>query len=173
MARRMPLSMAAFVVASLSMIGVPPTTGFFSKWYLLLGCLDESRYPFAAALLLSTWLNAWYFFRLIERAYFTRGEHHRPARSEAPLAMAVPIAALAGLVLISGAGSYTLVRDVVRPAIDALPVAVCRPGAPCSPAITSHGGDAELAEGRGGRGSPRAPRLGGEEDDPASRGGRL
>jgi multicomponent Na+:H+ antiporter subunit D len=121
MAKRMPWSMAAFVVASLSMIGVPPTIGFFSKWYLLLGCLDEGRYLFAAVLLVSTWLNAWYFFRLIERAYFSRDEPAGLRRAEAPAPMLVPIAALAALVLISGVGSYTLTRDVLRPAIEALP----------------------------------------------------
>ncbi|MGW8161543.1 MAG: complex I subunit 5 family protein, partial [Desulfobulbales bacterium] len=42
--RKMPLTMAAFTVGALSMIGVPPTAGFFSKWYLILGAIEAGRY---------------------------------------------------------------------------------------------------------------------------------
>lgn len=133
--RRMPASSFAFVVASLSMIGIPPTVGFFSKWYLLLGCLDDDRWTFAAVLLVSTWLNAWYFFRLIERVYFASpgdgGHGEGPEVAEAPAAMLGPILALAFVIVAAGLGSYPLVRDVLRPAVDALPVAVCAPGEPC------------------------------------------
>ena len=49
--RRMPFTMGAFVVGALSIIGVPPTCGFFSKWYLLSGAFQAGHYGFMAALL--------------------------------------------------------------------------------------------------------------------------
>jgi len=124
LARRMPVSSFAFLVAALSLIGVPPTIGFFSKWYLLLGCLDRGSWLLVAVLLVSTWLNLWYFFRLIERFYFGRSESaEAPGRAEAPASMLVPIALTATLAVAIGLGSYGLVRDVLRPAVDALPLA--------------------------------------------------
>lgn len=70
--RAMPWSMAAFTLAALSMIGLPPTAGFFSKWYLALGALEQSNWVFLVALLASSLLNAVYFFRVLERIYLIR-----------------------------------------------------------------------------------------------------
>ncbi|MGB6290905.1 MAG: proton-conducting transporter membrane subunit, partial [Desulfobulbales bacterium] len=56
--KKMPVTMAAFTVGALSMIGVPPTAGFFSKWYLILGAIDAGKYHFMAALLFSSLVNA-------------------------------------------------------------------------------------------------------------------
>lgn len=67
--RSMPWSSAAFTLAALAMIGVPPTVGFFSKWYLALGTIEKKNWLFLAVILLSSLLNAVYFFRVIERMY--------------------------------------------------------------------------------------------------------
>jgi multicomponent Na+:H+ antiporter subunit D len=80
-ARRLPLSMAAFTVAAASLVGLPPLSGFFSKWYLLQAALEAGAWPFAAALVASSLLSAVYFFRVIERSYFGATT---PARHEAP-----------------------------------------------------------------------------------------
>jgi multicomponent Na+:H+ antiporter subunit D len=69
-ARRMPWTMAAFTVAALGMIGLPPLVGFISKWYLGLGGLAAGRPWVVALLLLSTLLNAGYFLPIIHRAWF-------------------------------------------------------------------------------------------------------
>ena len=61
--------MAAFTVAALSMIGLPPLAGFFSKWYLALGAIEDSKWIYLAVILLSSLLNAVYFFRIIEKIY--------------------------------------------------------------------------------------------------------
>jgi multicomponent Na+:H+ antiporter subunit D len=123
--RKMPASMAAFVIAALSMIGVPPTIGFFSKWYLLLGAIEGGRIGFVAVLLLSTLLNVWYFFRLIETIYFAEPEHaaHEEPRLEVelPRAMLVPITAMAAAILVLGLLSGPLVRHVVSDAVDPFP----------------------------------------------------
>jgi multicomponent Na+:H+ antiporter subunit D len=73
MFRRRPWVMAAVVVGALGMIGLPPTCGFFSKWFLLRGGLETGQYGFVAALLLSSLVNAVLFFRIFEIAVF--GNH--------------------------------------------------------------------------------------------------
>lgn len=115
--RRMPWTMAAFTVAALSMVGVPPTVGFFSKWYLLLGAVEERAWVFAAALVVSTLLGAVYFFRLIERAYFHEpppegGEP--PGDAELPASMLAPILALGAVVLALGAFNQSVVTRVIQ-----------------------------------------------------------
>jgi multicomponent Na+:H+ antiporter subunit D len=67
--KKLPWSMAAFTLAALSMIGLPPTAGFFSKWYLALGAIDKGNWVFLAVILISSLLNAVYFFRILEKVY--------------------------------------------------------------------------------------------------------
>jgi len=91
--RAMPYTFAAFAIASLSMIGVPPTAGFVSKWYLLLGSLEAQQLWVLAVLVVSTLLNAAYFVPIVYRAFFAApasGAAHGEIR-EAPLAMVVPL----------------------------------------------------------------------------------
>ncbi len=81
-ARRMPWTMAAFALASLSVVGIPPTSGFVSKWYLVLGTVD--RYSalgsvdyyslmLLGVLLVSSLLNAIYLGPIVYKAYFEKG----------------------------------------------------------------------------------------------------
>jgi multicomponent Na+:H+ antiporter subunit D len=114
----MPFSMAAFVIAAMSMIGVPPTIGFFSKWYLLLGSIDAGSIGFVLVLLISTLLNAWYFFRILEQVYLApprESESDVPLRGrrELPGAMLAPIGILAAAVLLVGLLTQPLVRRVI------------------------------------------------------------
>ncbi|GAJ16664.1 unnamed protein product, partial [marine sediment metagenome] len=50
---------------ALAMIGIPPTCGFFSKWYLILGALEKQQWFFVVILLVGSLLSAIYFFRVI------------------------------------------------------------------------------------------------------------
>jgi multicomponent Na+:H+ antiporter subunit D len=68
--RRMPLSMLAFSIAALGMIGVPPTAGFVSKWYLGIGGLQAGEIWVVFVLIASSILNAAYFLPLLYRAWF-------------------------------------------------------------------------------------------------------
>jgi len=68
---RMPWTMAAFTIGALSMIGVPPTGGFISKWYILGGALQADNYIAITTIVLSTVLNAAYFLPIIYLAWFT------------------------------------------------------------------------------------------------------
>ena len=91
--RRMPWTMAAFVFGAMSLIGVPLTVGFISKWYLLLAALEQGWWPIAVAVVLTSLLAAVYCGRVIEVAYFRDpkpGSIQSHAR-EAPLLMLVPV----------------------------------------------------------------------------------
>ncbi|MEX2540166.1 MAG: proton-conducting transporter membrane subunit [Trueperaceae bacterium] len=79
-ARRMPLTMAAFTLAALGMIGLPPVAGFVSKWYLGLGALEQGAGWILWVLVASSLLNAGYFLPIIYRAWF-----RAPQRSVAPV----------------------------------------------------------------------------------------
>jgi multicomponent Na+:H+ antiporter subunit D len=67
---RMPLTMGAFTIGALSIIGVPTTAGFITKWFVLLGSLEAELYPVFIVLLISTLLSAVYFLKIIRRAFF-------------------------------------------------------------------------------------------------------
>ncbi len=91
-ARRMPWTMAAFLLGGLSLIGVPLTTGFVSKWYLVQAALEDNQWVVAVLILFSSLLAVVYVWRVVEVAYFhparqpTRTHH----ASEAPAVMLVP-----------------------------------------------------------------------------------
>jgi len=81
--RRMPWTMAAFGVGAISIIGLPPTAGFLSKWYILLGAF-QAQHAFAiAVIIISTLLNAAYFLPIVYAAFFREetddGAHHGEA----------------------------------------------------------------------------------------------
>ena len=71
--KRMPWTMAAFAIATLSMIGVPPVSGFITKWYLVIGSLERHSIAVLVVLLASSLLNAAYFIPILYRAYFKEG----------------------------------------------------------------------------------------------------
>ena len=68
--KRMPWTMAAFAIATLSMIGVPPVSGFITKWYLIIGSLERHSIAVLIVLLASSFLNAAYFIPILYRAFF-------------------------------------------------------------------------------------------------------
>ncbi|MDF1811578.1 MAG: monovalent cation/H+ antiporter subunit D family protein [Verrucomicrobiales bacterium] len=68
--KKMPLTMIGLVVGALAMIGVPPTCGFFSKFYLIRGGIEAGHWEYVVALLVSSLVNAVLFFRIFEIAYF-------------------------------------------------------------------------------------------------------
>jgi multicomponent Na+:H+ antiporter subunit D len=91
--KSMPLTMGAFLVGSLSVIGLPPCGGFISKWYLVLGTLQSDQKAMLFVLLGSSLLNAAYFLPIVYRAFFcTDDESMFPDRvAEAPLWCLVPL----------------------------------------------------------------------------------
>lgn len=71
---RMPFTMAAFFMIALSMTGIPPFGGFFSKWYILTGAVQSGNLIFAALIIFSSLLTALYFFKVIEQAFFQKAK---------------------------------------------------------------------------------------------------
>jgi multicomponent Na+:H+ antiporter subunit D len=86
--RAMPWTMAAFVAAGLSLIGVPLTVGFVSKWYLVLAALEQGMWLLVVAVVASSLLAVAYVWRIVEMAYF-RGPVREGVR-EAPWSLLVP-----------------------------------------------------------------------------------
>lgn len=81
LARQMPWTMAAFAVATLSIVGIPPASGFVSKWYLTLGSLERGSPWLLGVVLTSSLLNAAYLGPIVYKAYFEEapadaGHHH-------------------------------------------------------------------------------------------------
>ena len=99
--RRMPVTMAAFVLAGLSLIGVPLTVGFISKWYLILAALEAGWWPIALLALLSSLLAVIYVWRVVEVAYFQKADDDSNVQ-EAPLMMQISMWALTGATLYFG-----------------------------------------------------------------------
>jgi multicomponent Na+:H+ antiporter subunit D len=87
--RQMPWTMAAFVAGGLSLIGVPLTVGFISKWYLVGAALEDGRWWIAALILASSLLAVIYVWKVVEAAYLREPPAGRTVR-EAPLSMLVP-----------------------------------------------------------------------------------
>jgi multicomponent Na+:H+ antiporter subunit D len=101
LARRMPWTMAAFALASLSVIGLPPTSGFISKWHLALGTLQAEHPVLLGVLLVSSLLNAAYLWPVVYKAYFGK-EESPPAeevRENAWMVVPLTLTALGSLLL--------------------------------------------------------------------------
>ncbi len=115
--QKMPITTAAFVVAAASMIGIPPTVGFVSKWYLALGALDSGQWIFVAVVLVSSLLGAIYFWRVFEYAYFRAPEGEATAGArDGPPSMLIPILVLAVACLLFGIFS-TLPLSIIEPVV--------------------------------------------------------
>jgi multicomponent Na+:H+ antiporter subunit D len=83
--QKMPLTMLFFTIASLTMVGIPPFNGFISKWQLSIASLEAGRPIFVAILIVSSLLNAAYYFPIIITAFFAseKGDHHADSHSAA------------------------------------------------------------------------------------------
>lgn len=88
--KAMPYTMAAFTVGVLSLIGVPLTVGFISKWYLILATLEKGYWILTIIILISSLLAVIYTWRLLERAYFQPRPVGAPEVKEAPLSLLIP-----------------------------------------------------------------------------------
>lgn len=95
MGQLMPWTMAAFVIAGLSLIGVPLTVGFISKWYLIQAALERDWWWLAAAIVAGSLLAIIYIWRVVEVAYFRKPDEAdaSPAMRthEVPLSMLIPL----------------------------------------------------------------------------------
>jgi multicomponent Na+:H+ antiporter subunit D len=126
--KRMPFTMSALVVAALSIIGVPPTCGFFSKWYLIHGAIIAKHWAFLAALLLSSLISVILFFRVFEIGYTfqashganSHGAHQAVTIDEAPLSMLIPTICVALAIILIGLYNSAILSNVIAFAVPQL-----------------------------------------------------
>ncbi|MCP4599397.1 MAG: monovalent cation/H+ antiporter subunit D family protein [Proteobacteria bacterium] len=125
---KMPYTTAAFTIAAFSMIGIPPTCGFFSKLYLILGSIDAGQWVFVVVILLSSLLNLIYFTNVLKHMYFPKPESElgarerplaMPVRSEAPLSMLIPVLVVAAGIFLLGIFNGEIISGILDSAIPA------------------------------------------------------
>lgn len=116
--KKYPWTMAAFTVAALSMVGLPPLAGFFSKWYLALGTIENSSWLFLAVILISSLLNAVYFFRILEKVYMKSPDAStakvETKRNEIQFSMLMPILVLAIGLIVLGILNFIIVEHIYK-----------------------------------------------------------
>ena len=93
--QRMPWTMAAFLVGALSLIGIPLTAGFVSKWYLILAAVERGWWPLVVVVVAGSLLAIIYVWRVVEMAYL-RPPPEKLSVTEAPLSLLLPTWLLAG-----------------------------------------------------------------------------
>ena len=124
---KMPLTMIGFFVGGFSIIGLPPTCGFFSKWYLITGGMVSERWEYMVTLMFSTMVMVVLFFRLIERIHLAVSEsgknlgkghgdlgltNEQTRFDEAPLSMLIPLLIAASIVMIVGVYNQEVVDQI-------------------------------------------------------------
>jgi len=104
--KKMPFTFTAFFIGALGVIGLPPAGGFYSKWNLILGTLEAQQTIFMVVLLVSSFLNAFYFLPIVYKAFFGKSEEEdedgAPVKiQEANLCLVIPllISAIISIVL--------------------------------------------------------------------------
>jgi len=118
--RRMPFTCFALLLAILAMVGMPPSAGFVTKWYLILAILDAQKYHFIVFIFVSTLLMIVYFWRLIEIIYVraTPGRSQSELRiEEAPLSMLIPNLIFGALTFAVG---IVWMTGLITPLLDAV-----------------------------------------------------
>ncbi len=115
--RMMPITYLAFLIGALSIIGLPPLGGSWSKWLLIIGSLDAGQQVMVGVLMLSSLLNVAYLLPIVGRGFFWPAENTAPAKfAESPVLVWLPpaITALGCLVLFFYA---TDLRDFLMPIV--------------------------------------------------------
>ena len=121
--KHMRWTMVAFTIGAVSMVGIPPAAGFFSKWYLVLGSVDAGNWAFVVVILISSLLNAVYFFRILEKAY-TVDSGIDPAVARAadpPPSMLAPTLILAAGIIVLGILNAIIVTGILQPIVIGFP----------------------------------------------------
>jgi len=119
LARQMPWTMAAFVVGGLSLVGIPLTAGFISKWYLVSAVLADGYWPLAVLVLVSSLLALMYIWRVVEAAYFNVPGAEMRKVKEAPAVMLIPTWLLIGANLYFGVNA-SLIAGLAQRGADVL-----------------------------------------------------
>ncbi len=100
--KQLPILMWCFSLSAISLVGIPPTNGFVSKWYLATGSLQSGSFIIPVVLLLSALLTAGYLLPIITTAFFKPIPEGEPVYKEPSPSMLIPIIILTGIVLLTG-----------------------------------------------------------------------
>jgi multicomponent Na+:H+ antiporter subunit D len=122
----MPFTATVLTVGALAVIGVPPTCGFFSKWYLLLGGIEAKHWGFVMALLFCTLINIALFFRVIDKGLYIHASEHSSEPTglhselhsrEAPISMLIPALVIAIAILLIGIFNQAILTNIISFAV--------------------------------------------------------
>lgn len=108
---------AVLVVLAMSMIGIPPTGGFFGKWYIILGAMEAQNYFAIGAVLVATLLTLAYFGKLFERLFRDRATPQAPNVREVPLGIRISLGTASVAVILLGVLSDQAIGLLLRIAI--------------------------------------------------------
>jgi multicomponent Na+:H+ antiporter subunit D len=100
--RKMPLTMAAFTVAGFGLVGTPGTSGFISKWYLVLGALDKGWWVLVFLIVASSLIALLYVGRVLEVVWLREPSPALAKASDPPASMLLPIVVLAAATIYFG-----------------------------------------------------------------------
>jgi multicomponent Na+:H+ antiporter subunit D len=89
--RQMPWTLTAFALAGLSIIGVPTTAGFISKWYLILAAMEAGHWWLVMLIVITSLMALYYIWRVVEAAWFQARPADAPTVGEAPLSLQIPV----------------------------------------------------------------------------------
>ncbi len=120
-AKNMPVTLGSLAIGAVSIVGIPPTSGFICKWYIALGALEANRIFFAIILLFGALLIFGYYIKIINTAYFKQPltKDKLKGVKESPLSMTIPIGILAVLCIVFGVGAIIPI-SYIDPAVKAL-----------------------------------------------------
>lgn len=112
-----PWMTGALIIMAMSMVGFPPTGGFFGKWYIILGALEAQNYLAVAAVIISTVLTLAYFIKLFERIFRDTQPSSGIIPVEAPLSMKVSIGVVSAAIILLGLFSDPIVGFLLDTAL--------------------------------------------------------
>lgn len=117
--KQMPWTSAGIVIAGLSLIGVPATTGFVAKWILLLSLFDQGKWPIVIAIVIASLLTILYVWKIVEALYLKKPTHDSTI-NEAPLSMTIPLWTLIIIILYFGIQPYGITNYIGNATVELL-----------------------------------------------------
>lgn len=111
--KKMPYTSFAFLILALGMIGIPITTGFVSKWYLVIGAIESGKIIGAVAVLISSLLTAIYFWRVVDNIFFHKVEGEIK-RIKEPLGLLIPTYLITIATLFFGIYPFPLIEYIEK-----------------------------------------------------------
>lgn len=119
--RIMPVMMWCFTISAVSLVGIPPTNGFISKWFLAEGALTDGNALLPAILLISAMLTALYLFPIITAAFFKKEDDIQVVKKDAPVKMLIPITIITAITLFLGLYPAPVISFLKQIALEIMP----------------------------------------------------